>query len=49
MVEVYDQSGRIVATFHDSNVINIQHLPTGLYTLRVTLHNGNAIKRVIKQ
>ena len=48
-VEVYDQSGRIVATFHDSNVINIQHLPTGLYTLRVTLHNGNAIKRVIKQ
>ncbi len=48
-VEVYDQSGRIVATFHDSNVINIRHLPTGIYTLRITLHNGNAIKRVIKQ
>ena len=48
-VEVYDQSGRIVATFHDSNVINIHHLPTGIYTLRITLHNGNATKRVIKQ
>ena len=48
-VEVYDQSGRIVAIFHDSNVINIHHLPTGIYTLRITLHNGNAIKRVIKQ
>ena len=48
-VEVYDQSGRIVAIFHDSNVINIRHLPTGVYTLRITLHNGNAIKRVIKQ
>ena len=48
-VEVYDQSGRIFAIFHDNNVINIRHLPTGVYTLRITLHNGNAIKRVIKQ
>ena len=48
-VEVFDQNGRIVATFHDSNTIDIRHLPTGAYTLRITLHNGTAIKRVIKQ
>ena len=48
-VEVFDQSGRIVATFHDSNTIDIRHMPTGAYTLRITLHNGTAIKRVIKQ
>ncbi|MBO4600127.1 MAG: T9SS type A sorting domain-containing protein [Bacteroidales bacterium] len=48
-VEVFDQNGRIVTTFHDSNTIDIRHLPTGAYALRVTLHNGTTIKRVIKQ
>ena len=48
-VEVYDQNGRIVATFYDSNVIDIHHLPTGAYTLRITLRNGKDIKRIIKQ
>ncbi len=40
-IEVFDQYGRIVATFHESNVIDIHHLPTGAYTLRITLHDGS--------
>ena len=48
-VEVFDQSGRIAATFKDNNEIDIHNLPTGAYTLRITLHNGSAVKRVIKQ
>ena len=48
-VEVFDQSGRIVATFQDTNEIDIHNLPSGAYTLRITLRNGSAVKRVIKQ
>ena len=48
-VEVFDQSGRIAATFKDTNEIDIHNLPTGAYTLHITLHNGSAVKRVIKQ
>ena len=40
-IEVFDQYGRIVATFNESNVIDIHHLPTGAYTLRITLHDGS--------
>ena len=48
-VEVFDQNGRIAATFLDTNVIDIHHLPTGAYTLRITLHEGTTVKRLIKQ
>ena len=48
-VEVFDQNGRIADTFLDANEVDISHLPTGAYTLRITLHNGTAVKRVIKQ
>ena len=48
-VEVFDQNGRIADTFLDANEVDISHLPTGTYTLRITLHNGTAVKRVVKQ
>lgn len=48
-VEVFDQNGRIADTFLNANEVDISHLPTGAYTLRITLHNGTAVKRVIKQ
>ena len=48
-VEVFDQNGRIADTFLDTNEVDISHLPTGAYTLRITLHNGTAVKRVVKQ
>ncbi len=48
-VEVFDPSGRMVAIFHDTNEIDIHYLPSGAYTLRITLRNGTAVKRVVKQ
>ncbi len=48
-VEVFDYSGRIVATFLNINEVDISHLPTGAYSLRITLHNGTAVKRIIKK
>ena len=48
-VEVFDPSGRMVAIFHDTNEIDIHNLPSGAYTLRITLSNGTAVKRVVKQ
>ena len=48
-VEMFDLNGRTVATFLNTNEINIRHLPTGSYTLRITLHNGTTVKRVVKQ
>ena len=48
-VEVFDPSGRVVAIFHDTNEIDIHNLPSGAYTLRITLSNGTAVKRVVKQ
>ena len=48
-VEVFDPSGRIVATFQGTNEIDLHNLPTGAYTLRITLRNGSAVKRIIKQ
>ncbi len=48
-VDIFDQNGRTVATFLNTNEINIRHLPTGSYTLRITLHNGTTVKRVVKQ
>ena len=48
-VAVYDQAGRLVTTFYNTNQINLSDLPTGLYVLRVTLPSGNRIQRVVKQ
>ena len=48
-VEVYDYSGRLVATFANTNQLDISQLPTGTYALRISLQKGTAIKRVIKQ
>ena len=48
-VEVFDPNGRMVASFLDCSEIDIHQLPTGTYTLRITLDNGIAIKRVVKQ
>ena len=48
-VEMFDLNGRTVATFLNTNEINIRHLPTGSYTLRITLHNGTTVKRIVKQ
>ena len=46
-VEVYDPVGRRVALFKDSNVINLENLATGTYTLRIKRTAGTSMQRVI--
>ncbi len=48
-VEVYDYSGRLVATFTNTNQLDISQLPTGTYALRISLQKGNTVRRVIKR
>ena len=48
-VEVYDYSGRLVATFTNSNQLDISQLPTGTYALRISLQKGNTVRRIIKR
>ena len=47
-VEVMDGMGRVVATFENSNVIDLAKLSKGYYTLRITTNNGVAIRKVIR-
>lgn len=49
-VEVYNNIGRLVATFNNQREINISDMPAGLYMLRVTLQ-GDAVvmKKVVKK
>ena len=49
LVEVFDATGRSVATFYNTNEIDIKHLPNGVYTIRITLTNNTAVKHIIKQ
>ena len=48
-VEVYDHAGRLVGTFVNTNQFDISTLPTGTYTLRITLQKGSTVRRVIKR
>jgi hypothetical protein len=50
MVEVYSQIGSKVATFTMNNerVIDLGNLPKGVYILRVTMPQGVAIRKVVK-
>ena len=49
-VEVYNNIGRLMATFNNQREINISDMPAGLYMLRVTLQ-GDAVvmKKVVKK
>lgn len=48
-VEIYDYTGRLVATYVGTDQFDISHLPAGTYALRITLPQGNTIRRVIKR
>ena len=48
-VEVYDYTGRCVATFEWQATIDLSRLATGIYTLRVTLPERIEVRRVVKQ
>ena len=48
-VEVFDFLGRMAAQYSGTNRIDLSSLPSGSYTLRVTLPQGTAIRRVVKK
>ena len=48
-VEVLDNTGRLVVSYIGTNQFDLSHLPTGNYLLRISLKNGSATCRVIKQ
>ena len=48
-VEVYDYTGRCVATYEKQTTIDLSRLATGIYTLRVTLPERIEVRRVVKQ
>ena len=46
-VEVFDKAGRLVATFAEAGQLDFSQLPSGTYLLRLRLHEGYALSRVI--
>jgi uncharacterized repeat protein (TIGR02543 family) len=48
-VDVYDYTGRHVASFENQNTVDLGRLATGIYTLRLTLPERIEIRRVVKQ
>lgn len=48
-IEVYDYTGRSVATYERQSTIDLSRLATGIYTLRVILPERIEVRRVVKQ
>ena len=48
-VDVFDYTGRCVASFERQTTVDLSRLATGLYTLRVTLPERIEVRRVVKQ
>ncbi|MBQ7710785.1 MAG: T9SS type A sorting domain-containing protein, partial [Bacteroidales bacterium] len=48
-IEVLDLVGRRVAMFENTNTLDLSGLADGTYTLRVTMHEGVAIRKVVKR
>jgi hypothetical protein len=48
-VDVFDYTGRNVATFQGQTTLDLSRLASGLYTLRVTLPERIEVRRVVKQ
>ncbi len=46
-VEVYDQNGRMVRRFEETNVVELYGLSSGSYTLKIEMRRGTTLKRVI--
>ena len=46
-IEVFDRLGRKVATYEQTNRINLGNLPTGNYVLRINHNEGTSVHRII--
>jgi hypothetical protein len=48
-VEVNTITGQRVAVFENTSRIDISNLPAGVYILKVTLPQGNAVRKIVKR
>lgn len=48
-VNVFDYTGRCIATYEKPSALDLSRLAAGLYTLRITLPDRIEVRRVIKQ
>ena len=48
-VEVLDLVGRLVAVYENTNTLDLTNLADGTYTLRITLAEGVALRKVVKR
>jgi hypothetical protein len=48
-IEVLDAVGRMMATYRNSQTIDLSQLSKGYYTLRITTAQGVAIRKVVRQ
>lgn len=48
-IEIYNVSGNLVGTFHNEGTINISHLASGTYILKLFTENGVEQKKIIKR
>ena len=48
-VEVNSLTGQKVAVFENTSRIDISNLPAGVYILKVTLPQGNAVRKIVKR
>ena len=48
-IDVIDNIGKVVMRFFDTNEINIETLPAGVYYLRMTIEDKTTTKKVIKE
>ena len=46
-IEVYDMAGRKIATYKNTNSIDLSNQPTGNYTLKIHLTKGSSVQKVI--
>jgi len=48
-VEVLDMVGRIVASYENTNTLDLTNLADGTYTLRITMPEGVTLRKVVKR
>jgi len=53
-VEIFDVYGRKVSSHHiiptsSNHLINISHLPVGIYFVRISTEKGEVVKKIVKQ
>ena len=48
-IAIVDLAGQTINQFNDTNLINVSHLPTGIYFIRIETDSGIVTKKFIKE